>query len=384
MPRLKRKSGMQRAREAKEARRLGGKCVEGDPTSTENGNALSTIGGESFPTVRGTVKKGKRGKREKIKAVVDQERSGVVVDANTAGEVLTSMTPTGLALCDRLQKFAFKSPLAPPTPAPPPTAYLPDCIAEHVQLVQAIIGSEVGEPSLRDLLDPVGWLDAQTVFAYLESVAAGADISVAVVQPYIWMLRLANAEFIAPFSYVRHFIRNYVDDCELLLLPIVLPGHHVLGAYRRSTATFQYYDSLHNPISEETRAAVKDMLDVLHPGVDHIFVNSMEAVRQHDSSSCGVIVCFTALQLIAGLPTNHIPFDSNRFRTVIYNTLTAEREQRRASAVAHSAHATSTAARDTVPEGGTVVGNAEVTPCSTSRTRAGRKTAASIEGVATP
>ncbi|VDM28774.1 unnamed protein product [Toxocara canis] len=97
------------------------------------------------------------------------------------------MSPTGEALCDRLKNFAFESPHSPALPA---NESLADAIAEHVQLVQAIIGSELGEASLRDLLDPVGWLDAQTIYAFLEAVAASAAIAVVAVQPYIWMFRL--------------------------------------------------------------------------------------------------------------------------------------------------------------------------------------------------
>ncbi|VDM51227.1 unnamed protein product [Toxocara canis] len=195
------------------------------------------------------------------------------------------------------------------------------------------------------------------------------------------MLRIANAESIAPYRYVRHYVRNYIDDWELLLAPIVLPGHHVLGAYRRSTRIFEYYDSLLNPISKETRAAVTGMLDVLHPGVDHVFVNSRDVVRQHDGSSCGVIACFTAQQLMAGRPTNDVAFDSSRFRQVIYNTVTAPRAQRDRSAVANTTHPRGTGDADTVASAHAVRGNAEVTRSSTSGTRAAKRRGAVLTEV---
>ncbi|VDM50130.1 unnamed protein product, partial [Toxocara canis] len=383
MPRVKKKSTEQRAREQKKAYKAKKECVERNVRAIESGKAANRVSKVGAPSVADSVESAKR-------ALVDNQINAAADDAEHSGlgdgkrgderevEVMKK-TPTREALCNRLKKFALTSPHPSSLPANEP---LPDAIAEHVQLVQAIIESEVGEASLRDLVDPVGWLDAQTIYAYLEALAASASVAVLVVQPYIWMLRVANAECVPPYRYVRHYVRNYVDDWELVLLPIVLPGHHVLGVYRRSTNTFEYYDSLLNPISLSTRSAVSAMLDALHPGVQRVFVNSSDVVRQHDSSSCGVIVCFTASEVIAGRPTNDIAFDSMRWRLVIYNTITAQRGERERSANANSTHTTGTAHADRVPSGHAVCENA--TRSSTLRTRTAKRSGQSVDGIGTP
>uniref|UniRef100_A0A183VGH8 ULP_PROTEASE domain-containing protein n=1 Tax=Toxocara canis TaxID=6265 RepID=A0A183VGH8_TOXCA len=120
-------------------------------------------------------------------------------------------------------------------------------------------------------------------------------------------------------------------------------------------------------------------LDALHPGVERVFGNSSDVVRQHDSSSCGVIVCFTALQVKAGRPTNDVAFDSTRWRLVIYNTITAQRAE---FANANTTHPTGTAHADRVASGHAVCDNA--TQHSTLRTRAAKRSGPSVEGIGTP
>ncbi|VDM43867.1 unnamed protein product [Toxocara canis] len=194
MPRLKRGSHAQRAREANEARRMARgvkkECVEGSEIAIESGKVGITVGTKINAGAAGTERRG-------------------VVHGERAEEVVMNMSTTVKLLCDRLKNIA---PNSPHPPALPSNNSMPDVIAQHLQLVQAIIGSELGEASLRDLLDPVVRLDAQTMHVYSEALAATSAIGVVVVQPYIWMLRLANAESTAPYMDVRHYVFNYVDD----------------------------------------------------------------------------------------------------------------------------------------------------------------------------
>ncbi|VDM38584.1 unnamed protein product [Toxocara canis] len=125
---------------------------------------------------------------------------------------------------------------------------------------------------------------------------------------------------------------------------------------------------------------MSSMLHVFHPGVQHVFVNSTDVVRQHDGSSCGVIACFTAQQLIAGRSTNVVALESSRFRRVIFNAITAPRAQREGSAIANTTHPTSSAEAGTVASGHAVCDNAKVTRSSTARTRAAKRRGASVEG----
>ncbi|KHN78110.1 hypothetical protein Tcan_09367 [Toxocara canis] len=89
--------------------------------------------------------------------------------------------------------------------------FSPEAIAEHLLIVQAVIDSELGEGSLRDPLDPVDWLDAQTIYLYLEPIAAASPIRALLVPPFIWMFSSGNAQSVTPHAYVRHYIHNYVD-----------------------------------------------------------------------------------------------------------------------------------------------------------------------------
>ncbi|VDM51292.1 unnamed protein product [Toxocara canis] len=381
MPRLKRKSVEQRNRERKNASKLKKDCLKANATLIENDNTKNDTSGASLSNIVSSVKKGNRLKvKGKTNDSNGVEYSGRLNDEQTEELVInTSNTPQ--PLCDSLKKITLNELHSPTVPV---NERLPDVIGDHLQLVHAIIDSDLGEASLRDLLNPAGWLDAQTIYAYLESVAANSTISVIIVQPFIWMSRIVNGESIAPYRYVRHYIRNYTDDWELLLVPIVLPGHHVLGAYRKSTRIFQYYDSLRNPMSEETRAAVTDMLHVLHPGVEHIFVNSTEVVHQHDGSSCGVIACYTAYQLMAGRPTCDIAFDISRFRQVIYNKITTRRAERDRSALADSTRTRGIPETNTTGSGLVDSGCAKVTPSSMSRARAAKRRGGSVDGSETP
>ncbi|VDM42606.1 unnamed protein product [Toxocara canis] len=92
----------------------------------------------------------------KINAVADgAERSGVV-DGERREEVVINMSITAEALCERPKNAALNSLHSLALPA---NKSLLDVIAELLQLVQAIIGSELGEGWLRDLLDTLGKMD---------------------------------------------------------------------------------------------------------------------------------------------------------------------------------------------------------------------------------
>ncbi|VDM50231.1 unnamed protein product, partial [Toxocara canis] len=408
MPRLKRKSVKQRAEEAKKAYKIKKQCREANETTTVEKKRNIDRDGVGQRAVGSALKRRNRVRGKKRNAGADEceltnvvsaeraealvsnvsttaEHENLVINASSTVEreelVIYTRTPSE-QLHNRLRKITLNSPQAPLLPA---NERLPDVIVEHLQVVEAIVGSEIGEASFRDLLDPVGWLDAQTIYAFLESVAPTAAISTIIVQPFIWMLRVGNAESIPPYRYVRHYIRNYTDDWELLLVPIVLPGHHVVGAYRRSTKLFQYYDSLRNPMSEETRSAVTDMLDVLHPGAEHIFVNSTEVVEQHDGSSCGVIACYTAHQLMADRPTYDIAFDSSRFRQFIYNKITTRIDERDRFGVADITPTMGIPETKTTRSGRLIDhGSAKVTPSSMSRARSTKRRGGSVDGSETP
>ncbi|VDM51228.1 unnamed protein product [Toxocara canis] len=147
MPRLKKKSDAQRAREAKEAYRAKKECVRGSAAAIDSSN-----------------ESGKRPPRSKIDADGDKAmRSGVVngqrreeLVINTSAlaegdELVINTSTTAEPVCDRLKKIAVNSSHPQALPA---NESLPDVIGEHLQLVQAIIDSELEEGSLRDLLDP--------------------------------------------------------------------------------------------------------------------------------------------------------------------------------------------------------------------------------------
>ncbi|KHN74953.1 hypothetical protein Tcan_14331 [Toxocara canis] len=151
MPRLKKKSDAQRAREAKEAYRAKKECVRGSAVAIDSSNESgkrpprSKIDADGDKAGRSGVVNGQRREELVINTSATAEGDELVMNTSTTEEGeerVINTSRTAEPLCGRLKKIALNSPHPPALPA---NESLPDVIAEHLQLVQAIIRSELGE-----------------------------------------------------------------------------------------------------------------------------------------------------------------------------------------------------------------------------------------------
>ncbi|KAH7703286.1 hypothetical protein AAVH_29542, partial [Aphelenchoides avenae] len=100
------------------------------------------------------------------------------------------------------------------------------------------------------------------------------------------------------------FLFGDTSSYELVILPVYVPGHYVLGIYDVSAATIHYYDSSSTPADHTSDAAevylketVKRLNATYRPGTRAPrFYRHFDSAyaKQSDGTSCGFFVCYYA------------------------------------------------------------------------------------------
>jgi hypothetical protein len=137
---------------------------------------------------------------------------------------------------------------------------------EHLQA--AIVGLEVVEINGNDVLVDQ-YLHGPELFALLCLLAELSRRRVVVVSPSFsgYYLDPANANASNPNEEIRASGHAYgnTDTVEVVLIPVYVPGHWMLGIYEARTGSLYFYDSMQHPLEDRVRAVLRRAVLTLRP-----------------------------------------------------------------------------------------------------------------------